>query len=340
MAESAMEIRQAPRPRVWNMVGRAWTLVGGTLAAGALLVAPLAVSAADFPQGPIEMIVPFASGGGLDQNARAFSKAFSEALNASVAVVNRDGAAGAIGLAATAGARPDGQTLAFTPAVSLTSQPHRVKTIKYGLESFAPVCQVFDNIFAIAVLANSPYRSIADIVAKSRTEPESVSYGTSGIGSIPHLGTADIEAAANVRLNHVAYKGDGPMMQDLLGGRLGFGAVLASSVAGQVQAGTLRLLAVYSNRRHPGFPSVPTLTESGVPVVQLSFGGVLAPAKTSPAVLQKLQSACERAVTSPAYMEWASKAGQVIDYLPAEAFASKLREDSRSKEATIKRLGL
>ena len=311
--------------------------VAMALAVGTL---PMAAAANDFPQGPVEVIVPFAAGGGLDQTARAFGKAFSEALKTPVAVVNRDGAAGAVGLAALAAARPDGYTLTFTPAVSLTSQPHRVKSIKYGLDSFTPVCQVFDNIFAIAVLANSPYRSLADVMAKARTEPEAVSYGTSGIGSIPHLGTADIEAAANVRLNHVAYKGDGPMMQDLLGGRLGFGAVLASSVGSHIQAGTLRLLAVYSDRRHPHFPNVPTLKEAGVPVAQLSFGGVLAPARTPPAVLEKLQAGCEQAVKAPAYVEWATKAGQVIDYQPAEAFARKLREDSRSKEATIRRLGL
>lgn len=333
-------IQQVLRPGVRTMAACMRAGLGGALTAGAVLLAPTGAAAADFPQGPVEMIVPFAAGGGLDQNARAFGKVFSEALNTPVAVVNRDGAAGAIGLAALAGARPDGHILSFTPAVSLTSQPHRVKSIKYGLDSFTPVCQVFDNIFAIAVLANSPYRSIADILAKARTEPDAVSYGTSGIGSIPHLGTADVESAANVRLNHVAYKGDGPMMQDLLGGRLGFGAVLASSVAGQVQAGTLRLLAVYSDRRHPSFPSVPTLTESGVPVVQLSFGGVLAPAKLAPATLAKLQASCERAVKAPAYVEWAAKAGQVIDYLPADRFARKLQEDSRSKEATIKRLGL
>lgn len=310
------------------------------LAVAALGLGASAASASDFPQGPIEVTVPFAAGGGLDQNARAFAKAFSEALNTPVAVMNRDGAAGAIGLAFVAGARADGYALAFTPAVSLTSQPHRVKTIKYSVDSFSPVCHVFDNIFAIAVLANSPYKTFADVLAGARKDPGAVSYGTSGIGSIPHLGTADIEAAAKVQLNHVAYKGDGPMMQDLLGGRLGFGAVLASSVRAQVQAGTLRLLAVYSDQRHPHFPAVPTLTESGVPVVQLSFGGLLAPAKTPPAALEKLQAACERAVKSPAYVDWASKAGQVVEYQPAEAFGRKLREDSRAKEATIRRLGL
>ena len=295
---------------------------------------------ADYPERPLQVIVPFAAGGGLDANARAFSQALGDELKTPVAVVNRDGAAGSIGLQALASARPDGYTLAFTPAVSLTSEPHRLKTIAYRLESFAPVCQVFDNIFAVIVPAASPIRSVADLLDAARKQPGAISYGTSGTGSIPHLGTADIEAAAKVQLTHVPYKGDGPMLQDLLAGRLGFGAMLASSVTGQINAGVLRPIAVFSDRRHPNFPSVPTLTESGVPVVQLSFGGLLAPADTPPAALATLQTACERAAKSATYAAWAQRAGQVVDYQPAARFAQKLREDSQAKAATIKRLGL
>jgi tripartite-type tricarboxylate transporter receptor subunit TctC len=308
----------------------------GTLA----LCAATAAFAADYPERPIQVIVPFAAGGGLDSNARTFSQALSEELKTPVAVVNRDGAAGSIGLQMLAGSRPDGYTLSFTPAVSLTSEPHRMKTIQYRLESFKPVCQVFDNIFAIVVRGDSPYRGVADVLEQARRDPNAVSYGTSGTGSIPHLGTADIEAAAKVQLTHVPYKGDGPMLQDVLGGRLGFGAMLASSVAGQLQAGTLRLLAVYSDRRHPNFPSVPTLAEAGVPVVQLSFGGLLAPADTPQAVVDSLQSACERATRAAAYREWAGKAGQVVDFQPAAQFAQRLRADSQAKATTLKRLGL
>lgn len=304
------------------------------------LLAACGCAFAQFPDRPLQVIVPFAAGGGLDANARAFSQALAEELKQPVAVVNRDGAAGTIGLQALAGARPDGHTLAFTPAVSLTSEPHRLKTIAYRLESFAPVCQVFDNIIAVIVPAASPFRSIGDLLDEARRNPGAVSYGTSGTGSIPHLGTSDIEAAAKVQLTHVPYKGDGPMLQDLLAGRLGFGAMLASSVTGQIQAGALRPLAVFSDRRHPSFPSVPTLTEAGVPVVQLSFGGLLAPADTPPAVVASLQSACERAVRSPTYTAWATRAGQVVDYQPAARFAQRLREDSSAKSATIRRLGL
>lgn len=324
-----------------RMASGAYAIAGRTGVAWALLASwTLGAWAAEFPERPVQMVVPFAAGGGLDQNARSFAQSFGEALKTSVAVVNRDGAAGSIGLQSVASARPDGYTLAFTPAVSLTSEPHRLKSIQYRLESFRPVCQVFDNIFAIVVRADSPYRGIGDVLDDARRNAGAVSYGTSGTGSIPHLGGADIELAAKVQLTHVPYKGDGPMLQDVLAGRLNFGAMLASSVSAQVQAGTLRLIAVFADRRHPGFPGVPTLTEAGVPVVQLSFGGVLAPADTPAASMATLEAACERAVRASAYREWAGRAGQVVDYQPGAAFADRLRQDSSAKAATLKRLGL
>jgi len=311
-------------------------LVAALLTAGAALAA----AAEPYPDRPIQLVVPFAAGGGLDQNARAFGQALAEVLKTTVVVTNRDGAAGTIGMQYVAGARPDGYTLAFTPAVPLTSEPHRLKTLAYKLASFEPVCHVFDNIFAIAVPAASPIKDMRDLLERARAKADALSYGTSGTGSIPHLGTADIEAATGVKLVHVPYKGDGPMFQDLLGGRLDFGAMLASSVTGHVQSGSLRLIAVYADRRHPAFPNVPTLRESGVDVVQLSFGGLLAPAATPRPVLDTLQSACERAAKSPVYLEWAQKAGQVVDYRPAAAFDERLKQDSQAKAAVIQRLGL
>lgn len=301
---------------------------------------PLVGEAAGYPDRPIQMIVPFAAGGGLDANARAFGQALAEVVQVPVVVVNTVGAAGAIGLSQVSRAPADGYTMAFTPAVSLTSEPHRVKTIRYGLESFTPICQVFDNIFAIAVPGNSPYRTLGDLIESARSKPDSVSYGTSGMGSIPHLGMSDIEAATKVKLTHIPYKGDGPMLQDLLGGQIGVGAMLASSISGHIQTGALRLLAVFSDHRHPAFPNVPTVREGGVPVVQLSFGGVLLPANAPPAILKVLQDGCAQAVKSPNYLEWAHRAGQIVEYQPSAAFTRKLREDSDAKATTIRRLDL
>lgn len=305
-----------------------------------LLASTIAYAVEPYPTRPIQLVVPFSAGGGLDLNARNFAQSLAGALKQPVAVSNRDGAAGTIGLQAVAAASPDGYTVAFTPAVTLSSEPHRLKSLAYQLDSFKYVCQVFDNIFAVAVSKNSPYQSIQDIVKDARRNAGMVSYGTSGTGSIPHLGTSDIEAVGKVELTHVPYRGDAPMLQDLLTGRLNFGALLASSITSQIQAGSLRLLAVYSDQRHPAFPQVPTLTEAGVPVVQLSFGGLLVPAKTPPDVVAALETGCEKAMQSTAYRDWAERAHQVIDYQPGAAFEKRLRQDSLQKAVTLKRLGL
>lgn len=313
----------------------------GPLFLGLLLATATATYCAqNYPVRPVQMVVPFAAGGGLDLNARHLAQAMAEQLGQPIAVSNRDGAAGTIGLTSVAGAKPDGYTLAFTPAVPLSSEPHRLKSLGYKLDAFRYVCQVFDNIFAIAVPGNSPYRSIDDILADARKDPRGVSYGTSGTGSIPHLGTSDIEATAKVALTHVPYKGDAPMLQDLLSERLGFGAVLVSSITGHLNSGALRLIAVYADRRHPSFPAVPTLKEAGVPVVQASFGGVLAPAHTPDAVVATLESACRAAVASAGYQDWARRANQVVDFRSGKDFEQHMREDSRLKAATIQRLGL
>ena len=297
-------------------------------------------AAEPFPVRPVQFVVPFAAGGGLDLNARNFAQAMADVLKQPVTVANRDGASGTIGLQSVAVSKNDGYTIAFTPAVSLTSEPHRLKTVPYQLDSFKPVCQVFDNIFAIAVAKDSPYKTIDDVLKDAKNSSNNVTYGTAGTGSVPHLGTSDIEAAAKVQLTHVPYKGDALMLQDLLSSRLSFGALLASSITNQIQAGTLRLLAVYADHRHPAFPQVPTLTEAGVPVVQLSFGGLLVPAKTPPEVVATLESACDKAIKSTAYKDYAERANQVIDYLPSAGFEKRLRQDSIAKAATLKRLGL
>jgi tripartite-type tricarboxylate transporter receptor subunit TctC len=296
--------------------------------------------AQDYPSRPIQMIIPFAAGGGFDQTSRNTAQALAEVLKQPVAPINIDGASGSIGLTRLANAVPDGYTIGITPAVSLTSEPHRNKGVTYSMESFRYVCQVFDNIFSIAVQKDSPYKTIGDLIADAKRNPGKVSYGTSGTGSIPHLAIADIEAATGVEFIHAPYRGDGPMQPDLLSGRLGFAGVLPSSFLGQVKAGNLRLLAMLPERRHPAYPEVPTLTESGIAVVQLSFGGILVPAKMPAAMVATLEAACEKAVASPAMQAWAAGASQVLAHANGAAFADRLRRDSAAKMATLKRLKL
>jgi len=123
-----------------------------------LLAAAQTWAAEPFPVRPLQFVVPFAAGGGLDANARQFAQALSDVVRQPVSVINRDGAAGSIGLQSVASAKPDGYTIAFTPAVSLTSEPHRIKTITYHLGSFKPICQVFDNILPLLSRPVHPIR--------------------------------------------------------------------------------------------------------------------------------------------------------------------------------------
>jgi tripartite-type tricarboxylate transporter receptor subunit TctC len=320
--------------------GNSATGVASTLLVLICALCPFPAAAEDYPSRPIQMIIPFAAGGGFDQTARNTAQALAEVLKQPIAPFNIDGAAGSIALTRLANATPDGYTIGITPAVSLTSEPHRNKGVSYSLESFRYVCQVFDNIFSIAVQRDSPYKTIGDVIADARRNPGKVTYGTSGTGSIPHLAIADIEAATGVEFIHAPYRGDGPMQPDLLSGRLGFAGVLPSSFLGQVKAGNLRLLAMLPERRHPSFPEVPTLSESGIPVVQLSFGGVLVPAKMPPAIVATLEAACQKAVASPAMQAWAAGASQVLAYANGAAFADRLKKDSAAKMATLKRLKL
>jgi tripartite-type tricarboxylate transporter receptor subunit TctC len=129
-------------------------------------------SAQDYPNRPIQMIIPFAAGGGFDQTARNTAQALAEVLKQPIAPFNIDGAAGSIALTRLANATPDGYTIGITPAVSLTSEPHRNKSLTYNLDSFRYVCQVFDNIFSIAVQKDSPYRTIGDLIADANDHVE------------------------------------------------------------------------------------------------------------------------------------------------------------------------
>lgn len=316
--------------------------ISGALFAGvAISLSAVPVQAAsNYPERPIQVIVPFAPGGGLDMNARRFSQSLSEVLDESVVVINRAGAAGTIGMQQLARSAPDGYMLGFSPAVPLTSEPHRSSQVSYELSDFQPICHIFDNIFAVAIHENSDIQTIQELVERTRSQDTPLSYGTPGTGSIPHLGVSDIEADTGVTFNHIPYKGDGPMMHDLLAERLDFGVILASSASATIESGVLKLLAVFSADRHPFFPDVPTLKEAGIDVEQPSFGGLLASKGTPEPVIAKLEQACQVAAEDESYQQWAAQNNQVLDYQNAVSFQERLEHDSELKRVTIQRLGL
>jgi hypothetical protein len=172
---------------------------------------------------PVEVIMPYAAGGGVDAMGRAFAREASRLTGDAWVVVNKDGAAGMLGFAALASAAPDGRTVVFSPASPLVITPFVTKTMPFAVEKIEPVCQVFENVFAIAVRADSPIKSLPDLIAQAKAAPGKLSYGHAGTGSVPHLSTASLEKALGVRFNPIPYRGDGPMLPQLMGGQLDFG---------------------------------------------------------------------------------------------------------------------
>jgi tripartite-type tricarboxylate transporter receptor subunit TctC len=288
-------------------------------AAAALAFASLA-QAQSYPTRNVEVILPYAAGGGVDAMARAFAREASRLTGQNWIVVNRDGAGGVVGFTALARATPDGYTLAFSPASPMVNSPFVMKEMPFKNEQIEPLCQVFENVFSIAVRQDSPFKTMQELVARAKAEPGRLSYGHAGAGSVPHMSVGTLEKSLGVKFNPIAYRGDGPMLPQLLGGELDFGAPALSSIAGK----NLRVLAVLSDKPSPAAPGAPAVTQLGYPAVTPGLNGLYAPAGTPRALVEQLQGICQKAVESEGFVKAAQGLQQVPAYLPAAQFKARL----------------
>jgi tripartite-type tricarboxylate transporter receptor subunit TctC len=278
---------------------------------------------------------PYSPGGITDMMSRSLAGEMSAHLGQPVVVINRDGAAGAIGTGVVAAARPDGYQLLFVPALVITVLPAMRPDLAYGFDAFDPVCQTFENVMALAVRPDSAFRSIAEVVGFAKANPGRLSYGHQGIGSIPHLATSELVLATGVEIAHIPYRGDAAVLTDLAKGDIDLGAVVMGSLVGR----EFRILGVFAEDRHPRFPEVPTMREQGFAVQQSSFGGLLAPKGTPAAILQQLEQACAQAAASESYRTVAARANQpTVYYRDRAEFARRLEDDRRRKSEIIKTL--
>ncbi|WP_376094404.1 tripartite tricarboxylate transporter substrate binding protein [Roseomonas sp. CCTCC AB2023176] len=302
----------------------------GLAALAASLAMPAAAQAQEaYPSRPIQVINPYPAGGATDLMARAMATGLAARLGQPVVVVNRDGAAGAVGTAAVARAAPDGYTLAFVPALVLSVLPVTQPNSGLHPEALRPVCQMFANAQALAVRQDSPFRSLADLVAAARAAPGRITYGSLGVASIPHLAILQWSRVAGIELTHVPYRGDAAVMTDVLAGRLDIAAIVLGSASGRTD---LRLLAVFDTARNPAFPDVPTAMEGGFDVAPTSFGGLMAPAATPPERIAVLEAACAAVAGEEVYRAAARRALQPAAYhTGADAFAARLARDVAEK---------
>ena len=287
-----------------------------------------------YPQKPVQVIVGFSAGGSVDVMARTLINVISAQLGQSFVIVNRDGASGSIGFGQLANAQPDGYTLGAGPTTPISIAPHLMKNIRFRVDSFEYICQSFENVFTVAVPLDSPFRSMMEILAAARASPGKLSYGHSGVGTVPHLAVANLVYRSGIDVPAIPYRGEASMFVDLVAGRIPFGSPSVALAVGQ----RVRVLAVFADSRHPAFPEAPTFSELGMPSMPPGFNGLFAPKGTPREVLAVLERACEQAVQTESFRSTAQRLSQRIAYLNGAAFAERAGADYRYKGEVIKAL--
>ncbi|MCK8787682.1 tripartite tricarboxylate transporter substrate binding protein [Roseomonas sp. NAR14] len=317
------------------MIGR--RRLGAAVLALAAARAGCALAQEGLPR-TVTLVVPFSAGSVVDIMARPFAEALRAALGGgtSVVVLNREGGGGAVGAAAVATARPDGGTLYFGPSGMLTTLPFLVPGLPYAWGALEPVCQTFENIFVVAVPADSPYHSLAALLAAGKARPEDLAWGDAGPGTVGNLITLELSKLSGARMTHVPYRSSSQMILDTQSGAVAFSIPTYATVRGQ----NLRLLAVAAEERQPTMPEVPTLRELGFDVDWRGFGGIMAPRGTPPALLRRLEAACLEAVRSESYRAMAANTGQIAPPLDAAAFGARLQAEYRNADSFLREMGL
>lgn len=295
-------------------------------ATAGVLAVPLAFSQA-FPSKPITIVVGFAAGGIADSLARLAANLLSDRLKQSVVVENRAGAGGTIAAAAVARAPKDGYTLLLA-SNGQTVNDTLMKNLPYNTSAdFSSVGGVAASPLVMVVRADSPYKSVADVLAAARRKP--LAYGSGGTGTLTHLLPELVaDSAKGAELTHVPYRGTGPALVDLMGGRVEFVMDLVQTSLPHVQAGKLRALAVSSSTRSPQLPATPTLAETLIPDLDAQgWYGLLAPVGTPNAVLDQLNSALNAALTDPAVVTRIAAMGSSPISGTREAFQSLVHSE-------------
>lgn len=281
----------------------ALSATAATFGAALFAALPASARADNWPERPIKLIVPFAPGGNTDIVARLITQDLSKALGQPVVVENKSGASGNLGADAVAKSAPDGYTLLMgtvgTQAINLSVY----RKIPYGLKDFAPVTLIASVPNVLVVNENNPAKSVADLVANAKKAGQ-LSFASSGAGSSIHLSGELFKSITGLPMTHVAYRGSGPALTDLIGGQVELMFDNLPTSLPYVQAGKLRALAVTSAERTVQLPDVPTMVESGYPGFELgSWFGVLAPAGTPAERVEKINASLQKIANEPAFQQ-------------------------------------
>jgi tripartite-type tricarboxylate transporter receptor subunit TctC len=306
------------------------------------LALPAACLAQDYPSRPIHLIIPFPPGGVADVIARPIADKLSKSLGQPVVVESHAGATGTLGASFVAHATPDGYTLLLGTTNEIAMSPTLFKSLPYDPNTaFAPITPVavFPNVLVVG--KDLPVKTLADLIALARAKPDTLTFASSGIGSTNHLTAEIFQREANVKIQHVPYRGGGPALIDVSGGHVTAMFATLPSAVSLIQGGTVRALAVTGLHRSAILPDVPTAKEAGLPgLVVTTWNGVLAPAGTPPEIVERLHKALAAAVANPSLKEIFASVGADIELTSSPEFTARIRSDFDRWSSVIKQAGI
>jgi tripartite-type tricarboxylate transporter receptor subunit TctC len=318
-----------------NRLTRRAALVG----ASALPFVGAARAQSRYPDKPIRLIIPWAAGGPADAGFRIMAQSVSKKLGQQVVVENKAGASGIMGAMALQEAKPDGYVISQMH-MSVLRQPLLNKSLTYHpINDLTYILQITGFVMGVVVRADAPWKTLAELLAYAKANPGKMNWGTLGIGSTQHLAMERVGMVQGLSWTHAPYRGTADTLRALLGGEIDF-ASESSGWAPMVQAGQLRLLAVFTAQRAKRFPDVPTVKELGYDVVIDSPGGLIGPKRMDPAVVAVLADAFRAAAQEPEHLKFLDSMDQPLILLDGPAYRAEMAKTYEEERELLRRLNL
>jgi tripartite-type tricarboxylate transporter receptor subunit TctC len=306
----------------------------------AILALPLVAAAQSWPAKPIRLIAPYPPGGQTDIVSRWLADKVGAALGQPIIVENKSGAQGIVGLEAAKNSAPDGYTYVYANLSNICVNPHVFSKLPYdGQKDFVAVTQLGLTGLAMTVPASLGTKTLKEFIAWARANPGKVNYASIGTGSTPHLYGEMLKDMAGIQMTHVPYKGAGPIVQDLLGAQVHMSILDLAAIRPHIEAGKLNALALTGPRRWPGWDT-PTFAEQGYAIDLAGWNGIMAPAGTPRAIVERMSAEIVKAVQSPEGREAFLKMGLIPTGTTPDVFARAVREDTEKWGQVIRKAGV
>jgi tripartite-type tricarboxylate transporter receptor subunit TctC len=317
-------------------------LISAAVALGTMGAAFHAASAQEWPEeGPITIVVPFLPGAGNDILGRLTAEYLTGTLGQQVVVENVSGAGSMIGLESVASAEPDGYTLLWSPSDGMSILPAVRSEVPYEVpDDFEYLARIVQLGFVIAVHPDVPVDSIEELIEYSQENPGRVRYGSSGVGGAPHMGSVLLGSTAGIEQTHVPFSGISAAIADLIGGHIEVLWVTPPTAFSHHEEGTIRVIAQTGEERHPLYPDVPTLQESGIDLTLGVYYGMMAPAGTPEEILARLSEEIEAMTQDPDIEARMSEMGYTVGYLGREDFKNLVVEELEQWRAVAEQEGI